>query len=180
MLNIPNTLSFFRILLIPIFLYMLNSNKQMGIYVATAILALSYITDILDGYIARKKNMVTELGKILDPLADKITQLVVVIALLLKEYIPAFVLIVLLVKELVQISGGIYIKIKLKEQMPPSNVFGKISTGMFYISMLLLLLAVPYAIYIVYITTIMLVIAFVNYIIMFIKFKNQSCKNHIL
>ncbi len=180
MLNIPNTLSVFRILLIPVFLYMLNSSKESGVYIATAILALSYITDILDGYIARRKNMVTELGKILDPLADKVTQLAVVIVLLLKGYIPAFVVIILLVKELIQISGGIYIKIKLKAQMPPANIFGKISTGMFYISMLLLLLSVPYAIYIVYSTIIMLVIAFINYVIMFIKFRKETCNNNIL
>jgi cardiolipin synthase len=159
---------------------MLNSSKESGVYIATAILALSYITDILDGYIARRKNMVTELGKILDPLADKVTQLAVVIVLLLKGYIPAFVVIILLVKELIQISGGIYIKIKLKAQMPPANIFGKISTGMFYISMLLLLLSVPYAIYIVYSTIIMLVIAFINYVIMFIKFRKETCNNNIL
>jgi len=179
-LNIPNALSVFRILLIPIFLYMLNSNKESGFYMATAVLALSYITDILDGYIARKKNMITELGKILDPLADKITQGVVVIALLIKGYIPAFVVIILLAKELIQISGGIYIKIKLKAQMPPANVFGKTATGMFYISMLLLLLSVPYAIYIVYITIIILLIAFINYVVMFIKFRKETCKNNIL
>lgn len=170
-LNIPNMLSIFRILLIPVFVYLLNYDSEYGLHMATAVLALSYITDILDGYIARSRNMVTELGKILDPLADKLTQLAVVIVLVLKHYIPALILIIILIKEAAQILGGLYIKFKLRIQMPPANILGKISTGLFYISILLLLLSVPFAIYLLYLTAIMLIIAFVNYIIMFIKFK---------
>jgi len=174
--NIPNMLSIFRILLIPVFLYLL-SYGQYGIYFATAVLALSYITDILDGYIARSKNMITELGKILDPLADKLTQLIAVTALVFKDYIPAFILAIILVKETLQICGGLYIKLKLKIEMPPANILGKISTGLFYISMLLLLLNIKHAIVLLYITVGMLIITFINYLIMFIKFKKQSCNN---
>ncbi|NMC56918.1 MAG: CDP-diacylglycerol--glycerol-3-phosphate 3-phosphatidyltransferase [Eubacteriaceae bacterium] len=177
MLNIPNTLSLLRILLIPVFVYLLNYDSSYGLHMATAVLAVSYLTDILDGYIARSANMVTEMGKILDPLADKLTQLVAVITLVIKHYIPLIILIVILIKEVTQICGGLYIKFKLKTQMPQANILGKIATGMFYISILLLLLSVPYAIYLLYLTAVLLIAAFANYIILFVKFKKQSCNN---
>lgn len=175
--NIPNTLSLLRILLIPVFVYLLNCDSSYGLHMATAVLAISYLTDILDGYIARSRNMVTELGKILDPLADKLTQLAALTALVIKHYIPVIILAVILIKEIAQICGGLYIKFRLKTQMPQANILGKIATGMFYISILLLLLAVPYAIYLLYLTAVLLIIAFVNYIILFIKFKKQYCNN---
>lgn len=71
-LTIPNVLSFFRLCLIPVIIWMYCSKRD---YVRTAvILLLSGATDILDGFIARRFNMVSDLGKVLDPVADKLTQ----------------------------------------------------------------------------------------------------------
>jgi cardiolipin synthase len=173
-INIPNILSLFRIVLIPVFLYALNLDQPYGIYIAFGILAISYLTDILDGYIARKHNMTTEVGKILDPLADKATQIVVIIALVVKGLIPMFVLVIIAVKELLMIGGGAYIYFVLKDSMIPSNIFGKTATGLFYVSVLLLLLKVPFAIYLVYLTTAIMVVAFFSYLIAFIKYRKEK------
>ena len=78
--NIPNCLCYFRILLIPVFLFVyFNAQWQHHYIIAAFILVLSGISDCLDGYIARKYNMITDFGKLIDPIADKLTQLTIVI-----------------------------------------------------------------------------------------------------
>ncbi len=76
-------------------------------YVAFFTYVLASITDLVDGYIARKYNMITPLGKLLDPLADKLMLLSVVICMFIKGWIPLWILLVILGKELLQIVGGI-------------------------------------------------------------------------
>ena len=86
-LNIPNALSFFRMLLIPVFIvfYMMADKTDYIYYVyAASALILSGLTDLFDGVIARKFNQITELGKILDPIADKLTQMAVVVCVAIK------------------------------------------------------------------------------------------------
>lgn len=78
-LTIPNLLSFFRIALIPIIVWLYCMEHP---YWALAVIVLSGITDVIDGYIARKYNMVTDFGKAIDPIADKLTQGVMLICLL--------------------------------------------------------------------------------------------------
>ena len=80
--SIPNLLSFFRILLIPVYIAIYcNAKMASDYYLAAMILAVSCITDLVDGKIARKFHMVTTLGKILDPLADKATQFALILCL---------------------------------------------------------------------------------------------------
>jgi len=73
-MNLPNKLTLTRIILVPFFLaaYMLNPYGDYWIYIATGVFALAALTDMLDGRIARKRNLVTDLGKLLDPIADKL------------------------------------------------------------------------------------------------------------
>ena len=83
--NIPNLLSLLRILLVPVFviLYLLSSDERMDLmYWSFGVLILSGVTDSLDGIIARKCNQITDLGKLLDPVADKLTQVAVVLSLI--------------------------------------------------------------------------------------------------
>ena len=73
--TIPNMLSIFRLVLIPVYIYIyLNATESYHYSIAAGILAISCLTDMIDGKIARKFNMISELGKVLDPLADKLTQ----------------------------------------------------------------------------------------------------------
>ena len=83
--SIPNILCYIRILLIPVFIYVyVNAKDAVDYYMAAAIIFLSGLTDFCDGFIARKFNQVTELGKLIDPVADKLTQAAIIIALMFK------------------------------------------------------------------------------------------------
>ena len=103
-MNIPNALSLVRIVLLPVFatLYLMSNQYSNLLYWSFGVLLLSGITDSLDGIIARKFNQITELGKILDPVADKLTQVTVVLCLAVRslELIP--LLIICFAKELIQ------------------------------------------------------------------------------
>ena len=134
--NVPNMLSFFRILMIiPFVISFLKGNYVLSLL----ILCISGITDILDGIIARKTNQITKLGRFLDPVADKLTLIAVVICLSLKfsEIIP-FVGI-LLVKDLsMLVAGGVLIANGV--ELPAARWYGKISTAAFYVSVISLVL----------------------------------------
>lgn len=134
--NIPNALSILRILLVPCFavLYLLHYDSW-----SFAVLALSGLTDALDGFIARRFNQITDCGKLLDPLSDKLTQVAVVICLATRyrEILPLAVL--CLLKEAMQAIGGI-ILLRQRSEVRSSKWFGKMYTVVFYVTMILLVL----------------------------------------
>ena len=102
--TIPNLLSFFRLALIPVYMVIyLHAQETKDYIIAGMILAISCLTDLIDGKIARKFNMITNLGKLLDPLADKVTQFTLILCLAIRFNVlwPVFALFVL--KELFQI-----------------------------------------------------------------------------
>ncbi len=103
---VPNILTIIRFILIPfILLYAIADN-----YVAVMIvLTISGITDILDGFIARKFNFITDFGRLVDPLADKCTQISVLIVLTFKNIIPLWIIIIVLTKELLSIIGATFV-----------------------------------------------------------------------
>ncbi len=134
--SIPNLLSVIRLLLIPLMIYLYLSNRYTW---AAGVLIFSFATDVADGYIARRFNQVTPLGKILDPLADKLTQLIFTVALCFnyRQTIPLVV--VLVIKELVMLLLGVFM---LKRGAEPISAkwWGKLSTGAFYTAVAAILL----------------------------------------
>ena len=141
-MSIPNILSIFRLLLVPVFTYMIIAKGDF--FTAGILLVISGITDCCDGYIARKFNMITNLGKILDPLADKLTQLMTVICLAVKGYdIMWFLAGFLFLKDLALLIGGLMLY-KKEDGMVPSSWFGKIATFVFYVAVTFLTLFDPY------------------------------------
>ncbi len=98
-MNLANQITIIRILLIPIFMYFMYSNSDNSSYIALAIFIIASLTDFLDGYIARKYNMVTNLGKFLDPLADKILVISAMIMFVEKGLLPAWVVVVIVFRE---------------------------------------------------------------------------------
>jgi cardiolipin synthase len=160
----PNLMSIFRIVLIPVFLVIIfTMGLEAGKYYIFLVLALSWLTDILDGYVARRFKMVTELGKILDPFADKLTQIAILLALWLEKAVPGIIFGIIFAKESIMIIGGIYLKKVIKTNIIPANRWGKAATGCFYVSVALLILEIPYAIYGIYLTVVLMIIAFVTY-----------------
>jgi cardiolipin synthase len=137
--TIPNILSYIRIILIPFFAYCyITAAEPRDYYIAALIILFSGLTDLLDGFIARKFNQITELGKVIDPVADKLTQMAIIICLLFQyEYI--WILIVLfVVKELFMGINGLVLLRKGKK-LDGSMWFGKVTTAVFYIAAFLLI-----------------------------------------
>ena len=101
--HVPNILTIIRFLLIP----MLIIVALQGNYIATIIvLTVSGITDILDGYIARRFNYITDFGKLMDPLADKATQITLLAVLTIQKIIPTWIIVIVLLKEFFMIAGA--------------------------------------------------------------------------
>lgn len=130
--TIPNILSLMRIALIPVFAVLyLNDNLSL----AVVALAVSGITDLFDGMIARKFNQITEIGKVLDPVADKLTQVTVVLCLAIRMPRLWPLLGVCFVKELMQSIGAIVLMFHVKADVQPARWYGKVSTFVFYFAM---------------------------------------------
>lgn len=129
--NIPNTLTILRMLLIIPFVVYYERDQVLR---AAAVLILSGLTDMLDGMIARRYHQITELGQMLDPLSDKLTQGAVAICLAVKQPILIPFLAVFVIKEALMVSAGIFLIGKKKKRPGGSQWFGKIATVLFYIS----------------------------------------------
>ena len=139
-LTIPNLLSLFRLVLIPVYVYIyLNATEPFQFYTAGAIMAVSCLTDAVDGKIARHFNMVSTLGKILDPLADKATQFALTVCLSLKYPVLNPVLALFVVKELFQILLGA-INLARGKMLPGALMAGKVCTTVLFVSLIALVL----------------------------------------
>ena len=139
-LTIPNLLSIFRIALIPVYLHIyLNADSPGDYTTAAVILAVSCLTDMVDGKIARKFNMITNLGKVLDPIADKLTQLALMICLSLSRKPIRILLCLFLIKEFFQFCAmvGSYYHGKA---LNGALMSGKISTTVLFTSLGLMIL----------------------------------------
>lgn len=146
-LTIPNLLSVIRIILVPVFAVLFTNGHQVA---ALIVLAVSGLTDFFDGKIARHFNQVSELGKILDPVADKITQITIAIMLLIlfrraeNTLIQAFgwIFIVFLAKECIMVVGGL-VMLLLGIKPGAAEMPGKVATMLFYCSMILIIAIGP-------------------------------------
>lgn len=136
-LTIPNLLSLVRLALIPLIMW-LYCVKQDYI-AAVVIVALSGLTDIADGIIARKWNMVSDFGKILDPIADKLTQAALILCLLERYDWMLWLLVLFAVKEIIMAVSGLVV-LKKKDVVSSAQWFGKLTTVVLYGVMILLFL----------------------------------------
>jgi len=145
--TIPNLISFIRIVLIPFFAYFYIKDE---IVIALIILALSGLSDFFDGKIARKFNQVSNLGKILDPVADKLTQITIAVLLFIEfrgahsDVIRAFgwVFLVFLVKEGIMVVGGLLMLI-FGIRPGAAEIYGKVATFAFYAIMIIIIACGP-------------------------------------
>ena len=142
--SIPNILTYFRILLIPVFVVLyINSKEDLGYHIASiAVVALSGLTDMLDGKIARHFNMITELGKIIDPVADKLTQCTIMVCLAVRYPLLWAFIGALFVKEITMAVLGM-VFLKKGRKLKGAHWYGKVSTVVFYLVMMTLLVVPP-------------------------------------
>lgn len=127
--HIPNMLTILRFLLIPVIVILC---LQENYILAIIFLTLSGITDILDGAIARKYNLITDFGKLMDPLADKATQVSLLTVLVIKNMIPIWILVIVVLKEFCMVSGASFLY--GKELVVSSKWYGKLATVLFYLA----------------------------------------------
>lgn len=130
--TIPNILSMFRIALIPVLVWMYVVVQDD--FMTLCLLSLSGITDIVDGIIARKFQMISDFGKVLDPVADKLTQTAMLVCLVIKYELMLMPLTLLIIKEVCNAITG-YLSIKRTATVQGADWHGKLSTILLYIMM---------------------------------------------
>lgn len=142
--SIPNILTYFRILLIPVFIvFYLNSAHNFYFYIASVmVLIASGITDVLDGRIARKYDQITELGKLLDPVADKLSQCAILACLVMRYRLFILILSIFVVKEITMAVLALFFY-KKGRKLNGAHWYGKIATSSFYLITIFLLLVPP-------------------------------------
>ncbi len=174
-MNIPNMLTILRILLIPVYLFFFYSSLENNILFAGIVFILAGFSDVLDGYIARKYNLISKLGVVLDPIADKLMTFAVLITFTTKGIIPSWILITIGIKELVMIFGGSILYLFKGKQVLPSNKFGKIATLSFYAATLSIVFKLPEIVSatLFIVTVILNIIALINYLIIYIGMRNN-------
>lgn len=169
-MNIPNLITISRFFLIPAFVYLMLS-KQYNY--AIAVFVFAGFTDILDGYIARKYNKVTDLGKILDPLADKLMQLAALFMIVIMNIIPNVLplLIIVFAKELMMAVGSSVLW--GKGVIVQAVWYGKASTVIFYAAVVLSIILRPLGQWFLLIAVISQVIAFLMYLKHYFEIRKE-------
>ncbi len=145
-MNIPNTLTIFRLILIPFFVKFFFSESDDHFLNAFIVFMVAGITDILDGFIARTFNQITELGKILDPIADKLMLIAVLVCLVSTGLVPSWILIIILIKEFVMVGISVFLYFPKRLFVIPANIYGKVATLLFFLAVCFILLEANVAI----------------------------------
>ena len=172
-MTIPNMLSLFRLVLIPVYIVIyLNARNNSDYILAAMILAVSCLTDLIDGKIARHFNMISNLGKLLDPVADKATQFTLIICLAIRYNILWYLVALFVLKEGFQlIAGGLWLR--KGRMLKGAQLTGKICTTILFVSLILMVMIPQMSVktvnVITFVDAIFMMIAFVDYIIVYFR-----------
>lgn len=169
-MNLPNKLTLFRVILIPFFVFFLLAPyfEGYGNYIAVAIFIVASITDFLDGKIARKYNLVTNFGKFMDPLADKLLVCSALICLIQLELIPAWVVIIIIAREF--IISGFRLVASDNGVVIAASYWGKFKTAFQMLTVIVLILNIPNKVFtilgtvLIYVSLALTVISLIDYI----------------
>ena len=181
--TIPNLLSMLRLLLIPVYLSVyLRAVRPQDYRLAGLILVLSCLTDMIDGQIARRFHMISNLGKVLDPLADKLTQFSLILCLSTRYPVLRWVLMLLLAKEFFQVLTTL-VMLRNGKALDGAIPAGKICTAVLFISMILLVMFPnlgPSVVTAIAVTdSFFLVYAFISYVFAFYGGNSQLEDFHL-
>ena len=179
--SIPNLLSLFRLALIPVYILIyMNAEKPSHYYLSAGILAVSCLTDLIDGKIARHFNMVTTLGIILDPFADKATQFTLIICLAIKHPVLFFLIGLFVLKEGFQLIAGGFNLLKKGKMLSGALLAGKICTTVLFISLILMVMIPTMSEQTVLIITLIdagfMTVSFISYILAYFG-KNKKVQD---
>ena len=169
-MNLPNKLTLFRVILIPFFVFFLLAPyfEGYGNYVAVVIFIIASITDFLDGKIARKYNLVTNFGKFMDPLADKLLVSSALISLIALNKIPAWIVIVIIAREF--IISGFRLVAADNGVVIAASYWGKFKTAFQMVTVIVLILNIQGKVFavigtvLIYISLALTVISLIDYL----------------
>ena len=170
-MNLPNKLTIFRIILIPFFVIflLLDPNNQMYRYIADAIFIVASLTDMLDGKIARKYNLVTNFGKFMDPLADKLLVCAAMICLIETKQLAAWIVIIIISREF--IISGFRLVASDNGVVIAASYWGKFKTTFQMLMVIALILNLPYTWFqalgtvLIYVSLALTIISLIDYIV---------------
>lgn len=134
MRHIPNILSALRILMVGVFVYFFAKAQYLACLITYV---TAFLTDLLDGFLARRNNWISNIGKVLDPLADKLMLLTALVCFLTRGWLPLYMIVIVLAKELIMIIGGAVLF--RKKVVVYSDWYGKFASGFFNASVALTL-----------------------------------------
>ncbi|MCR2806763.1 CDP-alcohol phosphatidyltransferase family protein [Paenibacillus soyae] len=140
-MNLPNLLTALRFLLIPVYIGVFASGHMIPAFL---VVVAAGVTDVLDGYIARKFGQVTPAGEMLDPLADKLMLITVIVSLLVSGHISWWAAGAMFLRDLGMIAGGLFAHFRGKKNVP-ANWMGKLTTVLFYFAIMFIFFEAPFA-----------------------------------
>lgn len=141
-MNIPNILTIARFFLIPVYIVVFYAGNY---HYAFYIMVLAGVTDVVDGYIARRYNQITEVGKMLDPLADKAMMITVILTLAIKGLIPWAAAAVFFSRDIMMILAATIFHMRGKQNVQ-ANFLGKMTTVFFYLALWAIFFQIPYGV----------------------------------
>lgn len=170
-MNLPNKLTMFRVILIPFFVFFLLAPyfEGYGNYIAVAIFIVASLTDLLDGKIARKYNLVTNFGKFMDPLADKLLVCSAMICLIELELLPAWIVIIIIAREF--IISGFRLIASDNGVVIAASYWGKFKTTFQMLMVIVLILNIQNSVFqmlgtiLIWVATILTVVSLIDYIV---------------
>ncbi|MBH1942376.1 CDP-diacylglycerol--glycerol-3-phosphate 3-phosphatidyltransferase [Mobilitalea sibirica] len=178
-MNLPNKITIVRILMIPIFLiFMLVPGITYGQYIAAAIFILAALTDALDGYLARKNNLITNFGKFMDPLADKLLVSSALISFVELKLVPAWIVILIIAREF--IISGFRLIASDNGVVIAASWWGKLKTNVQIVMSVMLIINLDYTIIdileqiAIYLALALTIISMVDYIWKNIKVLSEN------
>jgi len=172
---IPNILSVIRLMLVGVFIYTYYNVSR---YTALAVFICAGITDVVDGILARRFNWITNVGKILDPIADKSMQITVLLCMCIGDdpLIPWWLAAFFIVREITMALGALFI-FKKKDTVVSSRWFGKLAVCIFYASVFFIILLDPpqtVVLILSVITVLSAIMAFISYCLNYLKKPSKS------
>ncbi|MEI7025688.1 CDP-diacylglycerol--glycerol-3-phosphate 3-phosphatidyltransferase [Paenibacillus sp. y28] len=168
-MNVPIALTLGRFVLIPVYILIFYLNHPLA---ALFVVVLAGVTDVLDGYLARKYNQVTALGTMLDPLADKLMMITVIVSLLVTKLISWQAAAVFFIRDISLIAGSAFFHFRGKRTVP-ANWMGKLTTVLVYAAFALIFFRAPYAELFLWLAIAFSILTTLSYMMMF-KAMNRS------
>ena len=174
-MNVPNFLTILRLFMVPAFVIAIFQDGS-GRFWAAGLFVLAGITDVLDGYLARKWNQITDFGKLADPAADKMMQLSALVCLFIMGRLPGWILFIYAAKELLQVAGGLRL-LNINKYVVYSKWSGKIATVLLFIAITVIIvtteqqLLLRYATWMLVICLIATVVAIFVYVSMYMNIR---------